>query len=59
MGLAIYGRDGTKLFEEMYGDFAPINGMLVQHNLMATTGGYCGSSARSRRTRAAKKSVRR
>lgn len=25
----------------MYGDYAPINGMLVQHNLMATTGGYC------------------
>ena len=25
----------------MYGDFAPVDGMLVQHNLMATTGGYC------------------
>lgn len=25
----------------MYGDFAPVDGMLVQHNLLATTGGYC------------------
>lgn len=25
----------------MYGDFAPVNGMLVKRNLMATTGGYC------------------
>ena len=25
----------------MYGDFAPVDGMLVQHNLMATTGSYC------------------
>jgi hypothetical protein len=25
----------------MYGDFAPVDGMLVEHNLIATTGGYC------------------
>jgi hypothetical protein len=25
----------------MYGDFAPVDGMLVQHNLIATTGSYC------------------
>ena len=25
----------------MYGDFQPVDGLLVQHNLMATTGGYC------------------
>ena len=25
----------------MYGDFAPVDGMLVQHNLLATTGSYC------------------
>lgn len=25
----------------MYGDFAPVDGMLVQRNLLATTGGYC------------------
>jgi hypothetical protein len=25
----------------MYGDFAPVNGLLVQHNLLATTGSYC------------------
>ena len=34
----------------MYGDFAPVNGMLVQHNLLATTGGYCayGGSVNSK-----------
>ena len=25
----------------MYGDFAPVDGLLVQHNLLATTGGVC------------------
>lgn len=25
----------------MYGDFAPVSGLLVQHNLLATTGSYC------------------
>lgn len=25
----------------MYGDFGPVNGLLVQHNLLATTGSYC------------------
>lgn len=25
----------------MYGDFAPVDGMLVVHNLLATTGSYC------------------
>ena len=25
----------------MYGDFAPVDGLLVQRNLLATTGGYC------------------
>ena len=25
----------------MYGDFAPVDGLLVQGNLLATTGSYC------------------
>lgn len=25
----------------MYGDFGPVDGLLVQHNLLATTGSYC------------------
>jgi len=25
----------------MYGDFAPVDGLLVEHNLLATTGSYC------------------
>lgn len=25
----------------MYGDFSPVNGLLVKHNLLATTGSYC------------------
>jgi hypothetical protein len=34
----------------MYGDFAPVSGILVQDNLIATTGGYCvyGGSVNSK-----------
>ncbi|WP_026876762.1 hypothetical protein [Jiangella gansuensis] len=33
--------DGCSAAVPMYGDFAPVDGFLVERNLLATTGGYC------------------